>query len=42
MGTELKALLPVEGSALVVGLGNAAMTPDAVGPLALDLSLIHI
>ena len=36
VGTELKALLPVEGSALVVGLGNAAMTPDAVGPLALD------
>ena len=32
VGTELKALLPVEGSALVVGLGNAAMTPDAVGP----------
>lgn len=40
MGTELKALLPVEGSALVVGLGNAAMTPDAVGPLALDSVLI--
>ena len=37
---ELKALLPVEGSALVVGLGNAAMTPDAVGPLALDSVLI--
>ena len=27
VGTELKALLPVEGSALVVGLGNAAMMP---------------
>ena len=40
VGTELKALLPVEGSALVVGLGNAAMTPDAVGPLALDSVLI--
>ena len=37
VGTELKALLPVEGSALVVGLGNAAMTPDAVGPRALLL-----
>ena len=40
VGTELKALLPPEGSALVVGLGNAAMTPDAVGPLALDSVLI--
>ena len=40
VGTELKALLPAEGSALVVGLGNAAMTPDAVGPLALDSVLI--
>ena len=36
----VRALLPVEGSALVVGLGNAAMTPDAVGPLALDSVLI--
>ena len=32
-------LLP-EGPVLVAGLGNAAMTPDAVGPLALDSVLI--
>ncbi len=37
VGKELRDLLPEEGSALVVGLGNAAMTPDAVGPLALDI-----
>ena len=39
---ELRALLPPpsDGPALVVGLGNAAMTPDAVGPLALDSVLI--
>ena len=40
VGGQLKALLPAEGSALVIGLGNAAMTPDAVGPLALDSVLI--
>lgn len=34
---ELRALLPPAGGcSLVAGLGNAAMTPDAVGPLALD------
>ena len=32
LGSELKTLLSPEGSVLVVGLGNAAMTPDAVGP----------
>ena len=37
---QLKNLLPESGSALVVGLGNAAMTPDAIGPLALDSLLI--
>ena len=40
VGGELRELLPQEGSALVVGLGNPAMTPDAVGPLALDHLLI--
>ena len=40
VGSQLKALLPPEGSALVIGLGNAAMTPDAVGPLTLDSVLI--
>ena len=40
VGGQLKALLPAEGSVLVIGLGNAAMTPDAVGPLTLDSVLI--
>lgn len=40
VGSQLKQLLPPEGPALVVGLGNAAMTPDAVGPLAADSVLI--
>ena len=40
VGRELKSLLPEEGPALVVGLGNPAMTPDAVGPLAVDSVLI--
>ena len=34
---EMRALLPPAGGcSLVAGLGNAAMAPDAVGPLALD------
>lgn len=40
VGSQLKELLPVEGPVLIVGLGNEAMTPDAVGPLALDNILI--
>ena len=40
VGAQLKAMLPAEGPALVVGLGNAAMTPDAVGPLAADSVLV--
>ena len=40
VGGQLKTLLPPEGAALVVGLGNRAMTPDAVGPLAVDSVLI--
>ena len=40
VGSQLKSLLPPEGAALVVGLGNRAMTPDAVGPLAADSVLI--
>lgn len=40
LGAELKALLPGDGAALVIGLGNRAMTPDAVGPLALESVLI--
>lgn len=40
VGSQLKALVPAEGPVLIVGLGNAAMTPDAVGPLAADSVLI--
>ena len=40
VGSQLKELLPEEGSVLIIGLGNAAMTPDAVGPLAADSVLI--
>lgn len=40
VGSQLKSLLPAEGPALIIGLGNAAMTPDAVGPLALESVLI--
>ncbi len=41
VGTQLKELLPQErGAALVVGLGNRAMTPDAIGPLAADSVLV--
>ena len=36
VGTQLRAMVPAEGPVLVVGLGNAAMTPDAVGPLTAD------
>ena len=40
VGGQLKALVPAEGPVLVVGLGNRAMTPDAVGPLAADSVLV--
>ena len=40
VGSQLKQLLPPEGAALIVGLGNAAMTPDAVGPLTVDSVLV--
>lgn len=40
VGSQLKQLLPAEGSVLVIGLGNAALTADAVGPLTLDSVLI--
>lgn len=36
----LSPLLPKEGDVLVVGLGNRAITPDAVGPLAADRTLV--
>ena len=40
VGSQLRAMVPPEGPALVVGLGNPAMTPDALGPLAADSVLI--
>ena len=41
IGTQLQELLPpAGGSALIVGLGNRAMTPDAIGPLAADSVLV--
>ena len=40
VGSQLKELLPADGPALIVGLGNGAMTPDAVGPLAADSVLV--
>ena len=40
VGSQLKNLLPEEGNALVIGLGNSAMTPDAIGPLTLDSLLV--
>ena len=36
LGRELARLIPQEGPVLVAGLGNAAVTPDAIGPRALD------
>ena len=36
----LSPLLPEEGAVLVAGLGNPAMTPDALGPLTLEHLLI--
>lgn len=44
LGGELRGLLPPEGTVLVVGLGNRAITPDALGPqtAALVLATRHI
>ena len=40
VGRQLRQLLPREGSILVAGLGNAAMTPDAIGPIAAEHLLV--
>ena len=40
LAEELTPMLPPEGTVLVAGLGNAAMTPDAVGPAAVGHLLI--
>ena len=39
IGGELAGMLPPEGTVLVVGLGNRAVTPDALGPATADLVL---
>lgn len=40
LGRELAALLPKTGPVLVAGLGNAAVTPDAIGPKCLEHLLV--
>lgn len=41
LGEELGRLLPAgEGDVLVIGLGNRTVTPDALGPLAVDHTLV--
>ena len=40
LAEELSPLLPEEGAVFVAGLGNAAMTPDAIGPAAVGHLLI--
>ena len=40
VGTALRELSPPEGPVLVAALGNRAMTPDAVGPLAAESILV--
>lgn len=36
----LRPMLPPEGAVLVVGLGNRAITPDALGPLCLESLIV--
>ena len=36
LGKEIARMLPGPGPVLVAGLGNAAVTPDAIGPRCLD------
>lgn len=40
LGKALRELIPNTGSVLVAGLGNAAVTPDAIGPKALEHLLV--
>jgi len=40
VAAELRPLLPEDGPALVMGLGNRAVTPDLIGPLAVDHMLV--
>ena len=36
LGKEIAAMVPGSGPVLVAGLGNAAVTPDAIGPRSLE------
>ena len=40
VGAELRSLIPDAKTALVVGLGNDAMTPDAIGPQVAEHVLV--
>ena len=40
VGAELRSLIPGAKTALVVGLGNDAMTPDAIGPQVAEHVLV--
>lgn len=40
LASMITPLLPPEGLVLVAGLGNAAMTPDALGPRVLDYLIV--
>ena len=40
VGSQLRELLPPQGTVLVAALGNRAMTPDAIGPLTADSVLV--
>lgn len=39
LSSELRGLIPTDGAVLVAGLGNEDITPDALGPKALNLIL---
>jgi len=40
LAREVEEMVPRRGAALVVGLGNRAVTPDTVGPLAVEHTLV--
>lgn len=40
LASLLSPMLPTKGDALVVGLGNRAITPDLIGPLAAEHTLV--
>ena len=40
VAAQLRPLLPEDGPALVMGLGNRAVTPDLIGPLTVDHLLV--